>query len=174
MMDAWKPSQYKIAYEKKVEEVIAFHNSLKTGTKGQKGHPDVSHKLRILQLEADEAHRRWFYHRHRRSDQDKAMEGMPEKNKCWHDEQMSQLDYLLRKAAEKMLAKFLPIAGTDVVEEKFHQQSCKICGVVVEDNEEDDALEVHMHQAHWMERRKKPAMMDAGESAKICACTSIN
>ena len=174
MMDAWKPSQYKIAYEKKVEEVIAFHNSLKTGTKGQKGHPDVSHKLRILQLEADEAHRRWFYHRHRRSDQDKAMEGMPEKNKCWHDEQMSQLDYLLRKAAEKMLAKFLPIAGTDVVEEKFHQQSCKICGVVVEDNEEDDALEVHMHQAHWMERRKKPAMMDAGESAKICSCTSIN
>ena len=173
-MDAWKPSQYKIAYEKKVEEVIAFHNSLKTGTKGQKGHPDVSHKLRILQLEADEAHRRWFYHRHRRSDQDKAMEGMPEKNKCWHDEQMSQLDYLLRKAAEKMLAKFLPIAGTDVVEEKFHQQSCKICGVVVEDNEEDDALEVHMHQAHWMERRKKPAMMDAGDSAKICSCTSIN
>ena len=174
MMDAWKPSQYKIAYEKKVEEVIAFHNSLKTGTKGQKGHPDVSHKLRILQLEADEAHRRWFYHRHRRSDQDKAMEGMPEKNRCWHDEQMSQLDYLLRKAAEKMLAKFLPIAGTDVVEEKFHQQSCKICGVVVEDNEEDDALEVHMHQAHWMERRKKPAMMDAGDSAKICSCTSIN
>ena len=173
-MDAWKPSQYKIAYEKKVEEVIAFHNSLKTGTIGQKGHPDVSHKLRILQLEADEAHRRWFYHRHRRSDQDKAMEGMPEKNKCWHDEQMSQLDYLLRKAAEKMLAKFLPIAGTDVVEEKFHQQSCKICGVVVEDNEEDDALEVHMHQAHWMERRKKPAMMDAGDSAKICSCTSIN
>ena len=170
-MDAWEPSQYKIVYEKKVAEVIAFHNSLKTGTNG---HPDVSHKLRILQLEADEAHRRWFNHRRRRADQDKAMEGMQKKIKCWHDEQMSQLDYLLKKAAEKMLAELLPIAGTDVVQDEFHQQSCKICGVVVEDNEDGDALEVHMHQAHWMERKKKPAMMDTKDSVKICSCTSIH